>query len=201
MRNFFSENRKAIYGGIVATFFTGIGIFLLGQLSGYEAKQLIESSHSGLNMLCNTIILASATILTLLLTLLGISTGTESKLKKEHYYQVLDIAKLDTVLIISAIVMFQLFNIQITEADNVPLNWYSTIYWISLFITSILSGIMITVVLMLYTTITAIIHIVGLNNDHRLLTKQEEKEEEAKQEKEEEKEQKMEKEKEGEKLE
>ena len=147
MNNFFSDNRKAIYGGIVATVLTGLGIFLLGQLSGYEAKELIESSHSGLNMLCNTITLASATILTLLLTLLGISTGTESKLKSAHYYQVLDIAKLDTILIVSAIVMFQLFNIQITEADNVPLNWYSSIYWISLFCTSVLSGMMITVVL------------------------------------------------------
>ncbi|WPY99810.1 hypothetical protein [Christiangramia sp. OXR-203] len=176
MRNFFSDNRKAIYGGIVATVFTGIGIFLLGQLSGYEAKKLIESSHSGLNMLCNTITLASATILTLLLTLLGISTGTESKLKNEHYYQVLDIAKLDTVLIISALVMFQLFNIQITEADNVPMTWYSTIYWASLCCTSILSGMMITVVLMLYTTINTIIHIVGLKNDHRLITTEEEEE-------------------------
>lgn len=176
MRNFFSKNRKAIYGGIIATVITGLGIFLLGQLSGYEAKELIESSHSGLNMLCNTITLASATILTLLLTLLGISTGTESKLKSEHYYQVLDIAKLDTVLIISALVMFQLFNIQITEADNVPLNWYSTIYWASLCCTSILSGMMITVVLMLYTTITTIIHIVGLKNDHRLITDEEEEE-------------------------
>ncbi|WP_295180208.1 hypothetical protein [uncultured Christiangramia sp.] len=176
MNNFFSDNRKAIYGGIVATVLTGLGIFLLGQLSGYEAKELIESSHSGLNMLCNTITLASATILTLLLTLLGISTGTESKLKSAHYYQVLDIAKLDTILIVSAIVMFQLFNIQITEADNVPLNWYSSIYWISLFCTSVLSGMMITVVLMLYTTITAIIHIVGLKNDHRLITREDEEE-------------------------
>lgn len=177
MKNFFSDNRKAIYGGIIATLITGLGVFLLGQLSGSEAKELIESSHSGLSMLCNTITLASATILTLLLTLLGISTGTKSKLKSEHYHQVLDIAKLDTVLIISALVMFQLFNIQITEADNVRLNWYSTIYWASLCCTSILSGMMITVVLMLYTTITTIIHIVGLKNDHRLITDEDDKEE------------------------
>jgi len=35
---------------------------------------------------------------------------------------------------------------------------------------------MITVVLMLYTTITTIIHIVGLKNDHRLITTEEEEE-------------------------
>ncbi|MGA8855513.1 MAG: hypothetical protein WB492_15180 [Christiangramia sp.] len=170
MNKFFRENRKAIYGGIVATLFTGLGVFLLGQVSGYEAKQLITSSHEGLNMLCNTIILASATILTLLLTLLGISTGSKSKLKSDHYHQVLDIAKLDTVLLVGALIMFQLFNIPIIEADNVPLSWYSTVYWTSLTSSSILSGMMITVVLMLYTTLKNIIHIVGLNNDHHLIS-------------------------------
>ncbi len=175
MKNFFTENKKAIYGGIIATLFTGLGVFVLGQVSGYEAKQLIQSSHQGINMLCNTIILASATILTLLLTLLGISTGTESKLKSDHYYQVLDIAKLDTVLLVGALIMFQLFNIPITKADNVPLEWYSSVYWASLVLSSILSGMMITVVLMLYQTITNIIHIVGLKNDHRLISEEKEK--------------------------
>jgi len=171
MTNFFKDNSKSISGGIIATLFTGLGVFLLGQLSGYEAKQLIESSHGGLNMLCNTLILASATILTLLLTLLGISTGSESNLKNEHYYQVLDIAKLDTILLVGALIMFQLFNIPITAAENVPLSWYSIIYWLSLILSSILSGMMITLVLMLYTTITNMIHIVGLKKEHSLISK------------------------------
>lgn len=166
------ENKKAIYGGVVATLFTALGVFLLGRISGYEAKHLITASHEGMNMLCNTIILASATILTLLLTLLGISTGTESSLKKDHYYQVLDIAKFDTVLLVAALIMFQLFNIPITRANNVPLHWYSAVYWSSLLFSSILSGTMITVVLMLFRTISNIIHIAGLKKDHHLVSKE-----------------------------
>ncbi|WP_037315528.1 hypothetical protein [Salegentibacter sp. Hel_I_6] len=176
MIKFFRENQKAIFGGLVATLFTGLGVFLLGQVSGYEAKRLITSSHEGLNMLCNTIILASATILTLLLTLLGISTGTDSKLKSDHYYQVLDIAKIDTILLVGALIVFQFFNIPITKADNVPISWFSTVYWSSLITSSILSGIMITVVLMLYNTLTNIIYIVGLKNDHHLISGEREKE-------------------------
>lgn len=53
--------------------------FSVGELSGDEAKVLIKNSLEGLSMLCNTIILASATILTLLLTLLGLSTGSKLK--------------------------------------------------------------------------------------------------------------------------
>lgn len=170
MTSFFTKNKKAFYGGIVATLFTGLGVFVIGQISDYEAKQLIATSHEGMITLCNTIILASATILTLLLTLLGISSGSESKLKNDHYLQVLDIAKLDTVLLVATLVILQLFNIPIIQADKVTEDWYSTIYWMSLLFSSILNGAMITVVLMLYTTINNIIQIVGLGHDHYMIS-------------------------------
>jgi len=169
MKDFLNKNKRPLFGGLIATLFIGIGVFFLGNLSGYEAKKLISTSLSGINMLCNTIVLASATILALLLTLLGISTGTESKLKNAHYKQVLSIAKFDTILFVGALLLFQLFNIPITEADNVPTAWYDIIYWTTLFFSSVLSGMMITVILMLYTTVTNIINIVGLGKDHYLI--------------------------------
>lgn len=170
LSDFLSVNRKALYGGIITTIIIALGVFLLGNISGYEAKKLLTSSMQGLNMLCNTIVLGSATILALLLTLLGISTGTDTKLKKDHYKQVLNIAKFDTVLFISALVLFQFFNIPITEADNVVVSWYKYIYWATLFSSSIISGMMVTTVLMLYGTVSNIIAIVGLKmNDHNLL--------------------------------
>ena len=43
-----------------------LGSLFLGKVSGYEAKVLIANSVNGLNTLCNTIVLASATILALL---------------------------------------------------------------------------------------------------------------------------------------
>jgi len=177
-KDFLKKNKKAFYGGIIATLFLGLGVFLLGSVSGYEAKKLITSSLPGLNMLCNTIVLASATILALLLTLLGISTGTENKLKKAHYKQVLSIATFDTVLFVGSLILFQLFNIPITEAENVPTTWFDAIYWATLISSSILSGMMITVILMLYTTVTNIINIVGLGKDHYLISDEEIEEEE-----------------------
>jgi len=168
--NFFSVNRKALYGGMITTIIIALGVFLLGNISGYEAIKLLESSMQGLNMLCNTIVLASATILALLLTLLGISTGTDTKLKDRHYKQVLNIAKFDTILFISALILFQFFNIPITEADKVEVSWYKYIYWATLFASSIISGMMVTTILMLYGTVTNIIAIVGLGlSEHRML--------------------------------
>jgi hypothetical protein len=163
-------NKRALYGGIVATIITGIGAFILGNLSGYEAKVLIKSSLPGINTLCNTIVLASATILALLLTLLSVSSGSKSKLKDDHYTQVLRIAKIDTAVFIVAMICFQLFNLPITEADDVPSTWYATIYYITLGMSAILSGALISVVIMLYNAVVNIIKIVGLGiTDHPLI--------------------------------
>lgn len=167
--------KRAILGGVLSLLVITAGTFLLGHLSGYEAKVLIKNSIDGLNTLCNTIALASATILALLLTLLSLSSSSSSKLKEEHYRHVLLIAKVDTIVFIAAVMAFLFLNLPITESDSVPHNWFSTIYYISLAISSILSSALIVVVLMLYNTVSNIIKIVGLGEkDHPLAIQEDE---------------------------
>ncbi|WP_372919074.1 hypothetical protein [Salegentibacter sp.] len=167
--------KRALFGGAVATVVMASGTFLVGRLSGYEAKVLLESSISGINMLCNTVILGSSTILALMLTLLGISRAANSSLTKEHYRHVLNIAKYDTILIISAVIAFLFLNIPITESEEVPGSWYTNIYYITLGVASILGGGLIAVVTMLYGTIANIILIVGLGvTDHPLVNNDQE---------------------------
>ncbi|APQ18164.1 hypothetical protein [Maribacter hydrothermalis] len=169
--------KRAIFGGIISMLIILLGTILLGKLSGYEAKVLIKNSLDGMNTLCNTIALASATILALLLTLLSLSSTSKSKLKKDHYYHVLQIAKLDTVVFIASVITFLLFNLPITESDNVPNNWFNILYYISLGISSLLSASLIVVVLMLYNTVVNIIKIIGLGmTDHPLAINEDEKE-------------------------
>lgn len=162
--------KRAITGGVISMFIMLLGTFLLGELSGYEAKSLIKNSIGGINTLCNTIALASATILALLLTVLGVSSGSKSKLKKDHYKHILQIARLDTIIFISSLISFLLFNLPVTESENVPNEWFSIVYYMSLAISSILSASLIVVVLMLYNTLSSIIKIVGLGlTDHPLV--------------------------------
>ncbi len=167
--------KRAILGGVISMTIILLGTILLGKLSGYEAKVLIKNSLDGMNTLCNTIALASATILALLLTLLGLSSNAKSKLKKDHYHHVLQIAKLDTIIFIASVITFLLFNLPITESDNVPNNWFNILYYISLGISSVLSAGLIVVVLMLYNTVVSIIKIVGLGmKDHPLAVNEDE---------------------------
>lgn len=162
--------KRAFVGGLVSTIVVGIGTYILGELSGYKAKELLSSSLSGINMLCNTVILGSSTILALMLTLLSLSRATKSRLSHEHYNHVLMVARIDTILIVAAVITFLLLNLPITESDQVPTSWYSIVYYTSLGISAILGGGFIAVVTMLYGTIANVIAIVGFKQtDHPLV--------------------------------
>lgn len=162
--------KRAIIGGLVSTIFMGAGTIIFGEVSGYEAKILLQSSLSGINMICNTVILGASTILALMLTLLSLSRAAESSLTKTHYKNVLLIAKFDTILIIVAVISFLLLNLPITETNDVSSSWYKIIYYVSLALASILGGGFIAVVTMLYGTIANVILIVGLGvTDHPLV--------------------------------
>jgi len=168
MTNFFRKYKLSITGGAVTACFTGAGALLIGNLSGYEAKQLLSSSLSGFNMLCNTAILASSTILALLLTLISVSATVDSEFRRAHYEGLLSIAKLDTTLFILTLIIFQFFKLPIMETEQVPSHWFVAIYWGVLICSSLISGLMVAVILMLYKTVSNIIGFVGFGEEHIL---------------------------------
>jgi len=168
MKRFFRKYKLSITGGAVTACFSGAGALLIGNLSGYEAKQLLSSSLSGFNMLCNTAILASSTILALLLTLISVSASVDSEFRKSHYEGLLSIAKLDTILFILTLIIFQFFKLPIMETDQVPSHWFIAIYWGVLICSSLISGLMVAVILMLYKTVSNIIGFVGFGEEHLL---------------------------------
>jgi len=106
--------------------------------------------------------LASATILALLLTVIGIGNSLNNKLNKEFYQNVLLVAKFDTIVLIASIISFIIFNLPIAEGENVPSHWYSTIYYITLGISSLLGASLTVVVIMLYNTVVSMIKSIGL---------------------------------------
>ncbi len=165
--------KRAIVGGIVSTFVMATGTIILGQISGYKALELLKNSMSGINMLCNTIILGSTTILALMMTLLGLSRSSDSKLTERHYKDLLMIAKADTIVLVVSVITFLMFNLPISESEEVVRSWYEIIYYSSLGMASILGGGFIAVVMMLYGTVANVILIVGLGvKDHPLVSRE-----------------------------
>lgn len=169
--------KRAILGGAISAVIMWVGTFILGEVSGYEAKALLSSSLSGVNMLCNTIILGSSTILALMLTLISLSRSAESRLSKAHYAHVLMVARTDTILIIATVITFLLLNLPITESKQLPASWFSIIYYVSLGMAAILGGAFITVITLLYGTIENVIQIIGFRRtDHPLVEKDDDEE-------------------------
>ncbi len=82
------------------------------------------------------------------------------------------IAKADTILIIVSVITLLLFNLPITEANDLPQDWFTTIYYISLTMAALIGGGFIALITMLYGTIANVILIVGLGvTDHPLVDK------------------------------
>lgn len=170
--------KRSILGGIVSTIVMATGTIILGKVSGYKAMELLKNSMSGINMLCNTIILGSTTILALMMTLLGLSRSSESKLNERHYKDVLLIAKFDTIVLVVTVITFLMFNLPISESKEVVRSWYQIIYYSSLLMASVLGGGFVAVIMMLYGTIANVILIIGLGVTNHPLVSHKDAEEE-----------------------
>lgn len=154
--------RRAILGGVVAALVTLAGSWGVGHLTGGEARILVEASLPRMRSFCNTVILAAGTILALMLTILGMSTRASSEMKAHHYQRIRQIALFDAILIVGATVVVLVFNVPLTESENVPMTWFTGLYYLILTLTSLVGGALVSVVLMIHHTISDIIDVIGL---------------------------------------
>ncbi len=174
------DSRNPILGGAVVTTLGLTAAVLIGTIKGYEAKQFLSNSQQNINMLCNTIVLASATILALLFTVLGLTSGTEIDLKARFYRRIKQLALFDTIVFVITIVIFLSLNFPIAKSGDVPPIWYQVIYYVTAVAASIIGGLIVTVILLLYSTISDLIHILGYDDDHYMADLEEEKDEDLK---------------------
>lgn len=159
-------------GGLTAVLGVA-GMWAVGRVSSAEAATLLESMFPTTRFLCSSIMTASATILALMLTLLGITQNTDSKLKPAFYRRVRLIAFLDSLTFASATLLLMLHSIPIQESDNVPTSWYRIMYYVLMAASSAVSGLLAVIVMSLYDTIRDMIHVVGAYKESSLLVEEE----------------------------
>jgi len=150
--------RRPVIGGIIFALVMGFCTFTFGEVSGFQAKDLLATSMSGIYTLCYVLILGSIYILVMTLYLLRLNLPKISNIRHKHYYLLLIIARIVSVLIILAIIILLLMNIPFTETEAVPDSWYIYIYYSILIIASVLGGGFITGISLIYQTISNIIH-------------------------------------------
>ncbi len=160
-QNYRSDAQNAVIGGVLAAIIISGGSWMIGQVSTGEILYLLEITMPNVRSFCGTVVLATGTILALMLTLLGLSTSTDIDLTYYHYQRVKEIARIDTITFIVAVLLYLLLNVPVEETDKVTANFFFTLYYATLVISSALAGAIITVILMLYNTIKDIINVLG----------------------------------------
>lgn len=154
-----------IWGGVI-TLFGFTAAYLIGSVQIYQAKEIMIESKNNFNTLCNTVVLASATILALLFTVLGLSANTDISLKKAFYQRIKQVALFDTALFILTMIIFLALNFPVGESNEIPDYWYQGIYYATAVSASIIGGLIVSVIILLYNTISDLIQILGYGSKH-----------------------------------
>jgi hypothetical protein len=134
---------------------------------------LLEAMLPTTRFLCSAVMTATATILALMLTLLGLSTGASDRIHPAHFQRVRQIALIDTVAFAAATLFLLVLNIPLEETDNLSSTWYDTIYYAVLICSSLLGGMLISAVLMLYDAVRDMIYILGIQKKEHPLVRAE----------------------------
>jgi len=170
--SFFVDFKIAVVGGIIAVLFSLVGAFGVGSVSGAQAMILLEAMFPTTRFLCSAVMTASATILALMLTVLSLSQSFEKPLKPVHYRRIKQVALVTTIAFIASSITLLLHTIPLEQTESVPSTWYDVIYYVLLGTTAMLGGFMTTIILMLYRTVSQLIHVVSPHVSSSLLTKE-----------------------------
>lgn len=156
---------KAVLGGGIAVLVSVAGSWTVGQLHGADGLVLLQAMLPTTRFLCSAMMTATATILALMLTVLGVSSNASSTFHAAHFKRLGQIALLDMIAFIGATVLLLVLNIPLEESDSVSMYWYNVAYYTVLFTSSLLGGLLVAVVLMLYSAVKDMIHIFGTRGD------------------------------------
>lgn len=124
-----ADARRALTGGCLATLTIMAGSWMISQISGSEARYLLETALPSVRSFSGTLMLALATVLALMLTLLGLSASAEINLKWIHYQRIKQIALVDMVTFIVAVLFYLLLNVPIQETDSGTREWFYYLYY------------------------------------------------------------------------
>lgn len=165
-----ADTKKAIVGGSIAFIILFAGTYSVGEVGGFEARDLLTSMLPTARFLYSAVVTASATILALMLTLLSLSFNTQGRLDEGHYRRIRRIALIDTVTFIAAMTFLLFLVVPLDEPQQILPSWYEIFYYVTIVGSAILGGLLVTIVLMLYSTVTDIITIFGFRReDHPLI--------------------------------
>jgi mannose/fructose/N-acetylgalactosamine-specific phosphotransferase system component IIC len=151
----------ALIGGGVAALMISVAVIVVGNVSGYSALTRVESALPTIQFLCSTVATGGVTILALMVTLLGLSHSVDTDLEQVHYHRIQQIAYMATLAVAAAIFLLVFLSIPVGDSEEVVVSYAEMVYYGVVIVSSLLGGLMITLVLMLLSAVRSLLHIVA----------------------------------------
>ncbi len=171
-----SELRWAAAGGVFATAGVFVVAALVGRVSAFEARRLVEGIKPTATFAASTYIGAGATILALMATMISFSLSHESNFRASHYRRLRVIARSTTGLIIVAIALITVLVVPVAGTDATS-SGYVVLYWTILVLGSLGGGLTVMIVLMLAYAVRGLIDL-GLEGRSHLTVAEEQEHDE-----------------------
>lgn len=159
-RLLFIGANRALIGGLLAGGITLVGQYLVGRIySETEARRLIEAVVPASRSVGTSVVTASSTILALMLTMIGLSRHATNRLQQSFFKRIERIGLLSATTLISAILLLLFLSIPLQESDQLPTSWYSIVYYLIITFTATVTGLLVSVVLMLYNAMKSLVNV------------------------------------------
>lgn len=142
-------------GGLAALVFlaTTVG---LGSLGDRQALHLLESTLPTIRFLCSAAVGAAATVMALMLTLLGLSREMESEVHPDYYRRIHHIATMCVVCLVGGVTILLILTLPMGESDKLEA-YYDLIYYIITVAASLLGGLLVAITLTLRKAVHALL--------------------------------------------
>ncbi len=155
------SDKWPFFGGLAAVLVTlGVKFLIGGVYSSGKALQLIEALRDSSLYFGAAVATASATILALMLTLLGLSRQADSEFDNWVYQTINRIALISTISLCGAVALLMVLSMPIGEFEKIPENWFVAMYYVLVVFVALLAGFVITAVLMLFNAIRYVIMLI-----------------------------------------
>lgn len=154
----FRSPRWAYSGGALAVVVV-LGVkFLIGGVYGAQAAlDLISALQQTSLYFGAAIATASATIMALMLTLLGFARRGDTEFDDWVFRSINRISTVAAFTLGGSILLLMMLQLPVGEFEKIPHGWYSTLYYILVTLIALLAGLMISTVLMLLSTVRYVI--------------------------------------------
>ena len=154
----FVDLRFAIIGGAVAALVMFAGVLTVGSVTPFVGLKLLQSVLPTIRFLASSGLAAGATVMALMLTLIGLTFTSDWQFRDIHYIRIKQISLLATWTMLLSIVVLLFLGLPVEEADQLQF-YYDVVYYAVLAVASILGGLLVAVALMLHRTISGLVAI------------------------------------------